>query len=393
MIALSAEGEARVAATERFVLEWRHPESWVRRQARERLAGGLWSGPVIERAFDIVFSDRSDETARIYVGNWFKQSRDFARRALVILPGNVIGPALCAAFSVAVTGGSAILKAASTERAVADIIARQFATIGVPLTGAIEARYWPGGDIAAEAAAMTDVDAVIAFGSDETVDAIRARVPADKHFIGYGTRHSLGLVAASADLAVAAEAASFDVCLFDQAGCMSPQTIYVVGDASRALRFANALDGAMRRTSMRLPRVQPSRDEAAAANDAVRRSYLTALQANSHGLSPVLAGPDNGGCPDYLIVVEPQGPPRTYGFGRIVVIMPLELGQPPVITKPFERIGVASFEGETLEIELLRALRGNIEKYEPLFVELGHMQDAGSLPDPYDFIRRDGDRA
>lgn len=391
MIALSAAGKARVAATERFVSEWRDRDSWVRREARERLAGGLWSGPVIERAFDIVFSERADESPRARVGDWFEQSHEFARRALVILPGNVIGPALCAGFAVAVSGGSAILKAASTERVVADIIARQFASIGEPLAGAIEARYWPGGDITAEAAAIAEVSAVIAFGSDETIEAIRARVPAEKHFIGYGTRYSLGLVTAGADLSAAAESVSIDVCLFDQAGCMSPQTIYVVGDASRALRFATALDGAMRRTTVNLPRVRPSRDEAAAANDVLRRSYVTALDANSHGLSPVLAGPENGGCPDYLIVVEPQGEPRTHGFGRIVVVKPLELGQPPVISRPFERLGVASAKGEDLQIELLRALRGNIENYEPFFVELGHMQEAGDLPSAYDFTRHDGD--
>jgi hypothetical protein len=390
---LSGEAAVRAAAAERFVAEWRDSDSWVRREAHERLAGGLWSAPVIERAFDVVFSDRADETPRIHVENWFERTRDFARRALVILPGNVIGPALCAAYAVAVTGGSAILKAASTERAVAEIVARQFAAIGAPLAGALEARYWPGGDIEAEAEAIADVGAVIAFGSDATVDAVRARVPAAKHFIGYGTRYSLGLVTAGKDLASAADAAAIDICMFDQAGCMSPQTIYVVGDASRALRFATALDTAMRKTSVRLPRVRPSRDEAAAANDIVRRSYVTALDANSHGLSPVLAGPANGGCPDYLVVVEPQGEPRTHGFGRIVTVMPLELGRPPVITKRYERLGVTMDDGDAFSIDLLRALRGNEEKYEPFFVPLGHMQDAGDLPSADDFTRHDGDVA
>jgi hypothetical protein len=388
---LSVEGEARAIATERFVAEWRDPESWVRREARERLAGGLWSAPVIERAFDIVFSDRADETPRIHVEDWFEHSRKLARRALVILPGNVIGPALCAAYAVAVSGGSAILKAASAERVVAEIVERQFAAIGAPLAGSIEARYWPGGDIGAEAAAIADVSAVIAFGSDATIDAVRTRVPAEKYFIGYGTRYSLGLVTAGKDLVTAADAASVDVCMFDQAGCMSPQTIYVVGDASRALRFASALDGAMRKTSLQLPRVKPTRDEAAAVNDVVRRSYVTAIGANSHGLSPVLAGPEIGGCPDYLIVVEPQGEPRTYGFGRIVTIMPLELGRPPVITKHYERLGFAAADGEEIPIDLDRALRGNEERYNPWRVELGHMQVAGDLPSARDFAHHEGE--
>jgi len=391
MTTLSPAGEIRAAATERFVREWRDPDSWVRREARERLAGGLWSAPVIERAFDHVFSDRADETPTARVGQWFEPYNQVARRTLVILPGNVIGPALCAAFAVAVTGASAILKAASSERAVADIIARQWNEIGFPLAGAIESRYWPGGDIAAEGAAIAEVDGVIAFGSDETIESIRGRVPATKFFKGYGTRHSLGLVTEVADLAWAAESAAIDVSMFDQAGCMSPQTIYVVGDASRALRFAQALDGALRRASGWLPRMKPSKDEAAAANDVLRRSYVTALPANSHGLSPIHTGPDNGGCPDYIIVVEPQGPPRTHGFGRIVVIMPLELGLPPVLTKRFEQIGCSSKEGDEIDIDILRALRGYDDLNEPDLVDLGRMHDAAGLPSVYDFVRREGD--
>lgn len=393
MTTLSPAGELRAAATERFVREWRDPYSWVRREARERLAGGLWSGPVIERAFDNVFGDRAVENPIIQVGNWFEHCSEYARRTLVILPGNVIGPALCAAYSVAITGASAILKAASAERAVADIVARQWNEIGEPLAGAIEARYWPGGDLAAEAAAVAEVDAVIAFGSDETIESVRARVPATKFFKGYGTRYSLGLVTESADLAWAAESAAVDVSVFDQAGCMSPQTIYVIGDASRALRFAHALDDAMRRTRVSLPRMKPSSDEAAAANDVLRRAYVSAMPANSHGLSPILAGPDNGGCADYLIVVEPHGAPRTHGFGRIVVIMPLELGLPPVLTKRYEQIGCSWKGGGEIDIDILRALRGDDECNQPYFVELGRMQEAAGLPGPEDFIRHDGDVA
>ncbi|HEY5094174.1 MAG TPA: acyl-CoA reductase [Candidatus Eremiobacteraceae bacterium] len=391
MTTLSPIGEIRAAATERFVREWRDPYSWVRREARERLAGGFWSGQVIERAFDKVFSDRAEETPNILIGNWFEHCSDHARRALVILPGNVIGPALCAAYSVAITGASAILKAASSERAVADIVARQWNEIGYPLAGAIEARYWPGGDLAAEADAVADVDGVIAFGSDETIDSIRGRVPATKHFKGYGTRYSLGLVTHGADLLPAAESAAIDVSMFDQAGCMSPQTIYVVGDASRALRFAHALDGALHRTSLWLPRIKPSYDEAAAANEVLRRSNLTAMPANSHGLSPILSGPENGGCADYLIVVEPQGPPRTHGFGRIVVVMPLELGRPPVLTMRFEALGIAAGDREEIEIDVFRALRGDVEKNQPNLVDLGRMQEAVGLPSANDFIRRTGD--
>jgi len=108
-------------------------------------------------------------------------------------------------------------------------------------------------------------------------------------------------------------------------------------------------------------------------------------------LSPILSGPENGGCADYLIVVEPQGPPRTHGFGRIVVVMPLELGRPPVLTMRFEALGIAAGDREEIEIDVFRALRGDVEKNQPNLVDLGRMQEAVGLPSANDFIRRTGD--
>ena len=48
-------------------------------------------------------------------------------------------------------------------------------------------------------------------------------------------------------------------------------------------------------------------------------------------------------------------------------------------------------DGDQLEVELSRALRGNEERIEPYIVQLGHMQDAGELPSADDFTCHDGD--
>jgi hypothetical protein len=385
---LSPEGEARAAAMERFVFEWCDRESWVRREARTRLAGGLWSAPVVEQALDNAFAGSRRGFSRIPLRDWFERSQARALRTLVILPGNIIGPALHAAYQVAVTGATAILKASSTERVLAEIIERQWEAIGAPLASTLEARYWPGGDLAHETAAIAHVENVIVFGNDETVEAVRDRTPAGRQFTGYGTKYSMGLVMPDIDLREAADAAALDICLFDQAGCKSPQTIYVAGDSSRALRFAQALGDSMRIVGARLPRARPSRDEAAAANDVLRRSYLTALEMPSHGLSPVLAGPDNGGCPDFLIVVEPQGPPRTYAFGRIAVIMPLAGGLPPVLSTAIEQLGV----GGTFDAwaEVVPLLFEDIEWDGLVTVNLGNMQHIMAQPFASDFLRHDG---
>ncbi len=373
MTALPVAAEARILAADRFAREWRDADSWVRREARTRLAGGLWSAPVIEQALDNAFWMIDGESSSTWSRERADDESSTALRTLIILPGNVIGPALHAAYRVAQTGASAIVKTASQERALTEIIARQWQKSGAPLAGKLEARHWVGGDLTAESAAMSDVENVIAFGSDETVEAVRRRVPAGVRFTGHGARYSVGLVLPDADLATTAEAASVDVCMFDQAGCKSPQTIYVVGDAGRALRFAHALDGALARTGSLLPRMAATREEAAAAADVLRRARVTAIAAPSHGLSPILAGPDNNGTPDHLIVVEPQGPPRNHGFGRIVVVMPLEAGRAPVLTTEIEQIGIAGrLDGaESVSIALWP---NSVNSCEPYKCALGTMQ-------------------
>ena len=388
MTSLSPAGEARAAATERFAMEWRDPDSWVRREARERLAGGLWSGPVIEQALDNAFWMIERGVCETFVFDESERPGSRALRTLLILPGNVIGPALHAAYRVAETGASAILKAAGTERALSEIIARQWEAIGPPLAGMLDARYWQGGDLALEEQAVADVDNVIVFGDDDTVAAVRERVPKTKQFTGYGASFSVAVVLPDADLSDAADQASIDICMFDQAGCKSPQTIYVVGDTGRALRFAQALDAALRRTGLKLPRMRPTRDEAVAVNDIVRRSYVTAIPSNSHGLSPILAGPEIGGCPQHLIVVEPQRPPHTYGFGRVVAVMPLEENLPSVVACRLEQIGLAG-AGE-LPSSTRRALWGELGEGDTAIVPLGQMQRPRlGQPSASDFLPRD----
>jgi hypothetical protein len=364
--------KSRMAATAQFVEEWRDPDSLVRQAARERLTGGLWSDAVVEEALSNAFLGIGPDRARKAVGAFADLNPRQPLRTLIILPGNVIGPALHSAFRVAQTGAHAIVKVASSESALAAIIMRQWASIGEPLVGRFQVRHWKGGDLEQEANAVAEVENVIVFGSDATVEAVRGRLPAGKPFRGYGTRYSAAVVMPDADLTSAADGASVDICMFDQAGCLSPQTIYVAGDAARALRFAAALGAAMERTRRRLPRMPASREEAAASADVLRRAYITALPAATHGLSSILAGPDNNGAPDHLIIVEPQGPPSNHGFGRIVVVKPLESGMAPVFAKSPELLGVGGSLDE--KIAIVRALWGPDADSIGDYADLGEMQ-------------------
>ena len=73
-------------------------------------------------------------------------------------------------------------------------------------------------------------DAVIVFGSDETIAYFRARTQVGQTFIAHGHRLSAGFVFDDPRFESVVGAAR-DVAAFDQQGCLSPQAIYVRSDA------------------------------------------------------------------------------------------------------------------------------------------------------------------
>lgn len=68
-------------------------------------------------------------------------------------------------------------------------------------------------------------DAVIVFGSDETVEYFRQRVREDQIFAGYGHRWSGAVIFSDAEESVGR--LSRDVGLYDQMGCLSAQVVFV----------------------------------------------------------------------------------------------------------------------------------------------------------------------
>ena len=76
---------------------------------------------------------------------------------------------------------------------------------------------------------LARADAVIVFGSDETIAHFRARVRAGQTFIAHGHKISAGFVFDDPRFESVAGAAR-DVAAFDQQGCLSPQVIYVRGE-------------------------------------------------------------------------------------------------------------------------------------------------------------------
>ena len=100
---------------------------------------------------------------------------------------------------------------------------------------------WPGGTADLDAALCASADLIMAHGSDATLRSLRAYCPGRTPFIGYGHRVSFGLVTTGNGDAEAAAGFARDILLYDQGGCLSPQTIFVEGDWSETIRFAAGL--------------------------------------------------------------------------------------------------------------------------------------------------------
>jgi hypothetical protein len=152
------------------------------------------------------------------------------------------------------------------------------------LGACLEIAEWRGGHVELEHALFEAADCVTATGSDETIAAIRARVPVRARFIGYGHRVSFGFIAAKAlsgveSGKVAARAAA-DVAAWDQLGCLSPHVFYVQqGGAMNAEQFAGRLAEELAAREQTKPR--GTLPTAAAATIASRRAFYEVRAAHS----------------------------------------------------------------------------------------------------------------
>jgi hypothetical protein len=127
---------------------------------------------------------------------------------------------------------------------------------------------------ARDSAAMEHADVVIAFGSDATMEALRAQVRGDQRFIAHGHAVSVLWLNDPDRLTTReARACAIDVLTYDQLGCLSPQAIYLPPGANiEALgrKLARALEAEWQRQPAKPPRSLGVRARISEARDVAR---------------------------------------------------------------------------------------------------------------------------
>ena len=201
-----------------------------------------------------------------------------------VATGNIPNPTLMSLTLGLLTRAAQFVKCASGSAFLPRLFAHSIYEADAKLGACLEIAEWRGGNVGLEVALFAEADCVTATGSDETLAAIRTRLPARTRFLGYGHRVSFGFVAGEVLSGFYAgqivSHAADDVVAWNQLGCLSPHVIYVqTGGEVSPEKFAERLADELERRESTEPRGTLPAEHAAAI--ASRRGIYEVRAAHS----------------------------------------------------------------------------------------------------------------
>ncbi|HEY9084356.1 MAG TPA: acyl-CoA reductase, partial [Candidatus Tyrphobacter sp.] len=238
---------------------WRDPAFPPRVRALAGVASRTgYSIPVVTYAFDRLFEsvtlDALESTIAREIGG--RRTEPLGRVA-VISSRTTIGVAIVPAIFALCAGCDVLVKDRED-----DLVRSFFQTLDDNVT--FEAQAWEG-----PSRDLSPFDAVVAFGGDDALRAIRAQLAPTARFIPYGPKASIGYIVREAlrdDIASRqiADGAARDLVLYDGEGCLSLHVLFVErGGSIEPERFAEILAAAVVDAERAFP--IGTRDPAAAA--------------------------------------------------------------------------------------------------------------------------------
>jgi hypothetical protein len=201
-----------------------------------------------------------------------------------IAAGNIPNPTLMSIVLGVLTRSVQFLKCASGAAFLPRLFAHSLYDADHKLGACLEIAAWRGGRSDLEKVLFDAADCVTATGSDETLAAIRQRVPVKTRFLGYGHRVSFGYIASgmlsSFNAKKLVARAATDVVAWNQLGCLSPHVIYVEhGGVVGAGQFAEMLAEELAKREETEPRGEVSKETSATI--ASRRAFYEVRAAHS----------------------------------------------------------------------------------------------------------------
>jgi hypothetical protein len=178
-----------------------------------------------------------------------------------------------------------------------------------------------------------DAEAVLVYGSDETIREFSQRLLPAQRLLAHGHRISFGLIWGSYDRRVV-DGAARDVFVFDQLGCLSPQFYYVAGNSEG---FASLLARRLEELCRATPATRRGHEIAAALRGCREEWKFRAA------IEPGVVVWESTGTLDWVVIHDPGSVPAANPLYRTIFVkpMPSELGSAVApIRRQISTIGV-----------------------------------------------------
>jgi len=341
---------------------WLEPNSpWRKRAVEHAPAATGFSEAMVSEAIDLTFGtityeslgellDRELGNRRVldeFCLRGHVQTRAMGPRLIAhFLAGNVPVPGIVSICCGLLLRSANLVKTSSRDPVFPTLFLESLREVDAELADCVATLDWRRSESALTQAALADADAVIAYGDDDTISALRQFVVAGVRFLGYGHKVSLAVVAKEAmtgeNLPQLAQAAAFDVSVYDQQGCMSPHVFYVEEGGQLGPReFAAALADAMAAYEARVPRGRLSVEEAAQV--AKLRGAYEFRSASDKSVGIWASEAAN----DWLVVFEEEPMFAASCLNRVVFVKPTDgykrmLDSIRKISSHISTVGVAS---------------------------------------------------
>jgi hypothetical protein len=249
-----------------------------------------------------------------------------------------------------------LVKCASGSAFLPRLFAHSLYEADPKLGACLEIAGWRGGNLDLEDVLFAEADCVTATGSDETLAAIRSRLPIRTRFVGYGHRVSFGFVAREGlshfrGLQIATRAAD-DVVAWNQLGCLSPHVIYVqIGGEVSPENFAEWLADELERREQTEPRGGLPAPHTAAI--AARRGIYEVRAAHS----PETRMWHSKETTAWTVVFEADARFQVSCLNRFIYVKPVKdltelLHHAEVVRGKVSTVGIAAPEQQTEELTL-----------------------------------------
>ncbi|GKU83105.1 acyl-CoA reductase [Niallia sp. NCCP-28] len=222
-------------------------------------------------------------------------SRAFGPAAIFhVFSGNVPGVQIWSIIMGLILKSACLGKTSFSEPLLPALFVQSLAEVDKQLAEAMAILPWIGGSSSLEERAIERAEAIIVYGSNQTVETLREKVPTEKKFLHYGHKISFAMIgkeALTSDYyAETVHKLAEDVSVYDQQSCLSPQTIFVEeGGAITAKGFAQMLGAELANYHKKRPRAKLADEEAMSIQkirnvhqlESLRNSETTVYESHS----------------------------------------------------------------------------------------------------------------